>query len=65
MGKEILMLGDIETEKNKFFSHKSPILLKDVDIEKVLVSKNVSSGEKTLSTLLVTCMMIVKLNHYI
>ena len=65
MGKEILMLGDIEIEKNKFFSHKSPILLKDVDIEKVLVSKNVSSGEKTLSTLLVTCMMIVKLNHYI
>ena len=65
MGKEILMLGDIEIEKNKFFSHKSPILLKDVDIKKVLVSKNVSSGEKTLSTLLVTCMMIVKLNHYI
>ena len=65
MGKEILMLGDIEIEKNKFYSHKSPILLKDVDIEKVLVSKNVSSGEKTLSTLLVTFMMIIKLNHYI
>ena len=61
MGKEILMLGDIEIEKNKIFSHKSPILLKDVDIEKVLVSKNVSSGEKTVST----CMMIIKLNHYI
>ena len=23
MGKEILMLGDIKTEKNKFYHHKS------------------------------------------
>ena len=25
MGKEILMFGDIEIEKNKFYCHKSPI----------------------------------------
>ena len=33
-------------EKNKFYCHKTPILLQDVDIEKVLVSNNISFGEK-------------------
>ena len=46
MGKEILTFGDIEIEKNKFHRHSSPIFLKDVDIEKVLVYKKISSGEK-------------------
>ena len=41
MGKEILTFGDIEIEKNKFYSN----------IE--------------ISTLLVTCIIIVKLIHYI
>ena len=35
MGKEILTLGDIEIEKNKFYHHESPIFLNDIDIEKV------------------------------
>ena len=30
MGKEILMFGDIEIEKSKFYCHKSPIFLKDL-----------------------------------
>ena len=38
MGKKILTFGDIEIEKNKFYCHKTPIFLKDVDIENVLVS---------------------------
>ena len=38
MGKKILAFGDIEIEKNKFYRHKTPIFLKDVDIENVLVS---------------------------
>ena len=46
MGKEILMIGDIEIEINTFQRHKSPIFLKDVDIEKVLVSNNIFSSEK-------------------
>ena len=40
MGKEILMFGDIEIE--------NPIFLKDVDIQKVLVSNKISSSEKKL-----------------
>ena len=46
MGKEILTFGDIGTEKNKIYPHKSPIFLDDVDIVKVLVCNNFSSGEK-------------------
>ena len=47
MSKEILTFGDIETEKNKSYGHESPILKKDVDIEKVLVSNMISFGEKS------------------
>ena len=48
MGQEILAFGDNEIEKNSFYRHKSTIFLKkDVDIEKVLLSSKISSGEKT------------------
>ena len=65
MGKEIITFGDIEIEKNTFYCHKSPISWKDVDIEKVLSNKISSSEKNTINTLLVTCIMIIKLNHYI
>ena len=35
MLKEILTFGDIEIERDKFYNHKSPTFLEDVDIEKV------------------------------
>ena len=65
MGRKILTFGDIETKKNKFYHNKTPTHLKAVDIEKVLVSNKISFGKKTINTLLVTCIMIIKLNHYI
>ena len=47
MGKEILTFGDIEIEKISFIvRHKTLTLLRDVDIEKVLVSNKISFGEK-------------------
>ena len=46
MGKEIWTFGSIEIEKNKFYFYKTPIFLKDADIEKVLVSNKISFGEK-------------------
>ena len=63
--KEILTFRDIEIEKNKFYHHKIPIFLKDVDNEKLLVSKKMSFGKKTINISLVTCIMIIKLSHYI
>ena len=60
LGKEILTFGNTETEKSKFCHHKTPVFLKDVDIEKVLVSNKISLVKKTISTLLVTYIMIIK-----
>ena len=45
MGKEILMFENIEIKK-KYYRNKIPVLLRDVDIEKVFVSKKISFGEK-------------------
>ena len=45
MSKEILPFDDIQIEKNKLYHHKAPILLGDVDIEKVVPDK-ISFGEK-------------------
>ena len=46
MGKEVLTLGDIETEKHKFWIYKSPNFLEDIDIDNVLVSNKICPGEK-------------------
>ena len=56
------MFGDIEIEKNNFYRHNSPIFLKDVNIEKVLESKNNSSGEKIMNIVWVT---LITVRHYI
>ena len=64
MGKEILTLGNIQIE-NKFYHHKTPILLEDVEAGKVLVSDKISFSKKNVSTLLVTCTIIIKLSHCI
>ena len=46
MSKDVLPFWNIETEKNKFHHNNTPILLKHVNIEKVLVSSKISFGEK-------------------
>ena len=47
MDKELLTFGDTEIEKNKFYRHNILIFLRDVDIEKMLVSNKISFGEKS------------------
>ena len=46
MANENLTFGNIEIGKKKFYHYKSPVLLRDVEIEKVLVSNKTSFGEK-------------------
>ena len=48
MGKEIVTFGNTDIEKHKVYHHEILIVLKDVDTEKVLVSKKISSSEKKL-----------------
>ena len=46
MGKKNLTFVYIEIEKNKFYHNKTLISLKDINIQKILVSNNISFGEK-------------------
>ena len=45
MGKEILTFGNIDLEKIRFYSNKTSVLLKNINIEKVLVSNKISFRE--------------------
>ena len=51
MSKEILTFGDTEIEKKKFYRHKSSVPLKNVDIEKVLVSNKISLVKNNINTM--------------
>ena len=63
MVKEILTLSDIQIENSKFYHHKSPVCLRDVYFEKVLLSNNIFLGQRTINTAFVTCIMTIKLSH--
>ena len=45
MEKTILKFGDTEIEKQKFHQHKRPISIKNIDINKIVVSNQVSFGK--------------------
>ena len=55
------MFGNIEITKNKSYCNKTSIFKKDVDIEEVLLSSNISYDKKTINTLMFTSIMIIKL----
>ena len=61
MGKRIL--GILKLKTDQFYRNKIPVLLRDVDIEKMLASNKIPLVEETISTLLVTCTMMIKLSH--
>ena len=42
----------LKLKKNKFYRHQTFIFLKDIDIEKVLVSNKISFGEKNCKYLI-------------
>ena len=65
MGKEILTFSNIEIKKNKFDRRKSPVPLNNADVENVLVSNKIFWVKKTINTLLVACIMIITLDHYV
>ena len=44
MGKKVLTYGDAEIERNNFYRNKTLKFLKDVNVEKVLVSNKISFG---------------------
>ena len=46
MNKEIIKLDDTKIKNYKFHWHKSPILIDNIDINKIVVSNKVSFGKK-------------------
>ena len=48
MGKTIKKFGDVEIKKQKFHQHKRPFAMKNIDINKIVVSNKVSFGKKGL-----------------
>ena len=65
MSKGILTLSYLETKVFKIYRNKTPIFVKDIDSEKLLVSNKIYFVKKTTSTLFKTCMMMKKLSYYI
>ena len=46
MEKTVKEFGDIEIQKQKFRQHKGPILIKNIDINKIVLFKKVYFGRK-------------------
>ena len=46
MSKKIIAFGDNEIEKRKFRCYKNPNFKKELDVDNILISKEISSGEK-------------------
>ena len=46
MKEAVIKFGDIEIQKQKFNQHKGPISIKNLDINKIVVSNTVSLGKK-------------------
>ena len=44
--ENIIKFGDIKIQKQKLQQHKGPISIKNIDINKIVVSNKVSFGKK-------------------
>ena len=57
MEKTVIKIGDIEIEKQKFRKHKRSISIKEIDINKIVVSNRSLLVKKDLNILLITKML--------
>ena len=46
MNKDIITLGDIESKKHKFHYSNYSVSIKNLDVDNIIISNKVSSGEK-------------------
>ena len=56
MEKTIIKVGHIEIEKQKFHQYKRPFSIKNIDINKIVVSNKVSFSKKNVDISLATKM---------
>ena len=62
--EKIMKFDDIEIQKQKFHEHKRPISIKNIGINKIVVSNKVTFGKRDLNISLAT-KMIEKLDLYV
>ena len=48
MEKTIIKFDDVKIPKQKFYQHKRPISIKNVDIDKIVVSNKATFGKKKI-----------------
>ena len=58
METTLIKFGDIEIEKQKFHQHKRTISIKNIDINKIVVSNRVSFGKKRVLNILLAIKML-------
>ena len=55
--EKITKFCDIDIQTQKFYQHKQPISVKNIDIIKIVVSNKFSFGKKKINILLATKML--------
>ena len=65
MEKASINFGDIEIQKQKFLQHKGRISIKDIDINKVVITNMVSFGKKKNLHILLATKMLKKVDFYV
>ena len=65
MEKTIIKFGDIEIYKEKFHQNNISFLIKNININKIVVSNNVSFGKKKDLNILLATKMLKKLDPYL
>ena len=63
MNKEILILDNIGVDKLRFHYPKNPILRDDVDINKILISTEISLVKRVIFILWLIKITIIKLSY--
>ena len=72
MEKPIIKFGDTEIKKQKFYQYKRPISIRNIDINKTVVSNKVSLGKKgfkyfigyTDAKIRLLCIFLPKMSAY-
>ena len=65
MEKIIIKFSDAEIEKQKYYQHKSPISIKNIDINKIVVSDKVSFGKKKVLNISLATEMLKNIDLYV
>ena len=63
--EKVIRFDDIETQKQKFHQHKEPISIKNIDINKLVLSNKIPYGKKKDLNIWLAKKMLKKLDLYV